>query len=511
MKTIYKLLLIVSILTAFVSCKLKEEPPYLQKEDALINSSYAQTALNGVLSAMAEFKYFGADFHHLTDFTSGFFISGKPTDRQNIAKLNPVTDQNYVTNFWQQSYTAIERANIIIDGIDENNDDPEMKNILGTAYFLRGLLYFNLVRLYGGVPLRTEPTTLDNIHLPRASVGDVYALIISDGDKAKELMLEQGSQPVGYPSKYAANMLLAKVYMQLAGNHDGTDPNWQKAYNEAIEVYNSNKYHLVNNYSDLFMYPATADNSPESLFEIQYNTEHSSNLYKLFTHQNAFAGKAWNRIRPNPETVDDHMAKYPNDPRIKMTFISKYNKYGGGIFKTYPEVSNRGAFNKGFPFLYKYFVKNPNQTTTDSNMNFIVYRYADLLLMLAEIKNELDGGPTNAYQFVNEVLARARNSASPAAAEPADWSGLTQDEFREAIMKEYQFELLGEGHDWFNNHRRGYQWFKTHVIDNHNSFTPWKGYDLTYPDDPKVMLLPIPSNEISNNEKISVADQNPGY
>ena len=510
MKTIYKLFLIISILTSIVSCKLEEDSPYLQKEDIFASVGGAREALNGVLEGIGEFKYFGADFHHLTDFTSGFFISGKPYDRQNIAKLNPLPDQNYVTNFWQQSYISIERANLIIDGIDKNNTDPEMKNILGTAYFLRGFMYFNLVRLYGGVPLRTKPATPDNINLPRADVSEVYNQIISDGDNAKQLMFDQGTQPVGYPSKLAANMLLAKVYMQLAGNNDGTDPNWQKAYDEAIQVYG--QYSLVSNYGDLFMDPSTANNSTESIFEIQYNVEHSSKLFKLFTPSTAFAGKAWQRIRPNPETIDDHMNKYPDDPRIDMTFISQFHKYGGNFdIKVYPTNPNRPSFVKGFPYLYKYFVKDPYQTMTDSNMNFIVYRYADLLLMLAEIKNELDGGPANAYQYVNEVLARARNSASPAAAEPADWSGLSQDEFREAIMKEYQFELLGEGHDWFNNHRRGYQWFKTHVIDNHNSFTPWKGFDLQYPDDPKVMLLPIPSKEISGNESLTTDDQNPGY
>ena len=203
------------------------------------------------------------------------------------------------------------------------------------------------------------------------------------------------------------------------------------------------------------------------------------------------------------------MAKYPDDPRIDMTFISKYQKYGSSNFvKVYPEAP-RNNFNKGFPYLYKYFVKNPNQTMTDSNLNYIVFRYADLLLMLAEIENELHG-PANAYQYVNEVLTRARNSANPPATEPADWSGLTQDEFRDAIMKEYQFELLGEGHDWFNNHRRGFEWFKTKVIQHHNQICN-KPFDLQYPEDPRVMLIPIPSKEISANESLTNADQNPGY
>jgi len=513
MKNIYKYsLLIVFAFIAITSCKLEEDSPYLQKEDVLTTKGGAMEALNGVLSAMGGYNYYGGDFHHLTDFTSGFFISGKPFDRQNVAKLSPLPSQNYPTNVWKQMYVTIGRANFIIDGIDENNPDPYYKNILGTAYFLRAHTYFHLVRLYGGVPLRTKPTTPDDVNLPRASVQDVYDLIISDANKAKNLMTNDVSNN-GYPGKLAANMLLAKVYMQLAGNNPGSDPNWQKAYDEAIAVYG--QYTLVNNYGDLWMDPSDADNTSESIFEIQYNIEYSSKLMKLFTPKTAFAGKGWQRIRPNPETIDDHMAAYADDPRIDYTFISKFIKYNNNgqptnnYIKVYPQVG-RGNFGKAYPYLYKYFVKDPSQTTDVTDFNYVVYRYADLLLMLAEIENELNG-PANAYQYVNEVLARARNTASPAAVEPADWSGLSQDDFREKIMKEYQFELLGEGHDWFNNHRRGFNWFKTHVIDNHNNYPGFKPFDLTYPNDQRVMLEPIPSLEINTNENISAADQNPGY
>jgi hypothetical protein len=127
--------------------------------------------------------------------------------------------------------------------------------------------------------------------------------------------------------------------------------------------------------------------------------------------------------------------------------------------------------------------------------------------MLGEIENEL-GKTSTAMSHVNEVLARARNTGSTA--EPADWTGLNQDEFRSAIMKEYQFELLAEGHDWFNNHRRGYEYFKQNIIIPHNARND-QGFDITYPDDDKAMLIPIPNTEINANNAISQSDQNPGY
>ena len=117
-------------------------------------------------------------------------------------------------------------------------------------------------------------------------------------------------------------------------------------------------------------------------------------------------------------------------------------------------------------------------------------------------------GPGGAHVYVNEVLSRARNTGGTTI--PADWSGMDQDEFRAAIMKEYHFELLAEGQDWFTGHRRGYDFFKTNYIDVHNARKD-KGFDVVYPSDSKVMLLPIPSDEINTNQKISGADQNPGY
>jgi hypothetical protein len=230
-------------------------------------------------------------------------------------------------------------------------------------------------------------------------------------------------------------------------------------------------------------------------------------LGRLFTPSNAFAGNGWQRIRPNPETVDAHMSTYPGDPRIGLTYVSTYTRYDtGGTVKTYPDRS-RASFGNSFPFLYKYWIKNKEALVDASNFNYVHYRYADVLLMLGEIENEL-GLTASAMSRVNEVLTRARNTSGTS--QPANWSGLSQDEFRERIMKEYQFELIGEGQDFYNNRRRGYDYFKANIIDVHNDRTE-KGFDVIFNEDPKCMLLPIPSEEINSNQLITAADQNPGY
>ena len=221
----------------------------------------------------------------------------------------------------------------------------------------------------------------------------------------------------------------------------------------------------------------------------------------------------------NLEVYDSHVNRYLGDPRIASTFVTSYLSYKSSsasdtvTLKTYPYYTKRGSQKQSYPFVFKYFVKDPTKTNYNTNQNLIIYRYSELLLMLAEIENELHG-PQNAYQYVNQVLARARNSGGSGTIEPANWSGLTQESFRESIMQEYNYELLGEGHDWFVVRRRGYQYFKTHVIEVHNSFPAYdfsKLYDNEYPDNDRIMLLPISSDEISSNPNVTSADQNPGY
>ena len=115
--------------------------------------------------------------------------------------------------------------------------------------------------------------------------------------------------------------------------------------------------------------------------------------------------------------------------------------------------------------------------------------------MLAEISNELQNGEQLSY--VTEVLDRVGITPSSL------YSG-GQDAFREAIMAEYNYELLTEGHDWFNNRRRGYQWFKNHVIDPHNNYVNRnENFDVTHDiDESTVMHLPIPAAEVGANPEI---------
>lgn len=513
MKTLKYLLLILISGLLITACEISEDPKFPREEELFETDEGARTVLLGSYSSFLDFNYYGADFFHLTLMTSGLHNTMKKAHYTDILPLTQTPNHNYVEAVWKGMYQSIGRANDFIIKMERSAllDSVGHHPDLGSAHFTRAVSYFNLVRLYGGVPLVLESISKDYINLPRSSADDVYTQIIADLEKATMMMQEQSTD--GLPTKYAAHMLLAKVYMQLAGNQRAADTDlWQKAYDEAIQVYG--EFSLVSDYSALWQ-EATSNNTSESLFEIQGNEQNTLRLYQLFTPSKGNkGGSTWGRIRPNVECYDQHVARYPGDPRIDQTFLSEWHKYNDdGSFdkmvQAYPNNNNRKAKERAYPSLYKYYIKDHTRLNYNTIMNYVVLRYADLLLMLSEIENELNG-PADAYQYVNEVLGRARGNG----AVPADWSGLDQDQFREAIMAEYRFELYGEGHEWFNDRRRGYEWFKSHVIEPHNNLAEYdftEEHDVLILDNPRNILMPIPLSEITANPNITNADQNPGY
>ena len=513
-KYIVSVLAVVFIITA---CELTEDPKFLASDNLFNDVVGANTVLNGVYASLAGYNYYGSEYHHTLNWTSGLYNSHKSSVLRDIAALNPTSSNKNVGNYWKGVFQTISRSNNVIDELSnvELEDIDEQNNITGQAYLIRALSYFNIVRSFGKCPLVTEPVSSEDPYYPMSSPDDIYAQIISDAQMAEQLLPEKGNNTSGRPAKYAANMLLAKVYMQLAGDETagGTD-NWQKAYNEAAKVYG--QYSLVDDFKSLWDLK-TMNNTQESIFEIQYNVEYMSRLIVYWTASKVtVSGNNWARFKPNIEVYDRHAANYPDDPRLHLTFVTEFDQWNKGALKTvntYPDYIKRGSKDKSYPYGYKYFAKDNNMTSTDTDLNFVIYRYADLLLMLAEIENELNG-PGNAYQYVNEVLARARVAGGASSEMPADWGGLTQEDFRQNIMFEYMFELLGEGHDWFNVRRRGYTFFKENVLDAHNNHPDYKfsnKWDPEYVTNEKIMVLPIPNTEISSNLKLDATDQNPGY
>ena len=434
---------------------------------------------------------------------SGLFVTKKNGNNNNnvnninLFSLKPTYDRDS-QNMWQGMYAAIGRCNGAIANITTYDSPTEaselgFNDIAGQAYFVRAWSYLNLVRLWEDIPLWLELPDSDNLAKPKTLAKDVYAQIILDAQMAAGLI--NGNTGAGYPKQYAANMLLAKVYMTLATNPslraDGISEAqyWQMAYDEAILAYG--QYSLVADYSSLFT--DEFENSTESIFELQLAQDAAnSQMGRNFTPFKYKLGQHFGWLQVSADVLLDHMATYPDDPRIDGSYIYEYNRAdNGNLIQHYPAITNRTPFTKGHPFLFKFVEKDTQHSNQFGDQNLIIYRYADLLLMLAEISNELQNDQQLGY--VTEVLDRVGMSND------AYLGG--QSSFRDAIMNEYRYELIGEGEDAHNNRRRGFDYFLTNTINKHNNnpiFSP--NVDLTLSTDPnQVMKLPIPLTEINTN------------
>jgi starch-binding outer membrane protein, SusD/RagB family len=528
-KKMKKIVYILGFVLTFSSCeKLIEEKVYtsLDSEKLYENVNGCEAALAGVYSAFTGHGYYGTVFPELTLNLSGIYTAQGP---QVDNRFGISSTTAFIGTHWNLVWQTIARANDVIFNVAKSPINEDVKNrIMGEAYFIRAKNYFDLVRLWGGVPLRLEPSTLSTIHLARTPADKVYEQILADLETAKKLLPEPAKAPLGRPHKFAANALAQKVYLTLAGN-DPASPYWQKSIDEGLVVVNSRAYTLMRPYAALW--EIKNENSKEGIFEIQgsaVNAGDGASLTRIFlpgsgNPSTTLTPRAdtWGRAKVNKEVYDGHNKQYPNDPRIDITYLdSTYrNRTTNAVVNIYP-ITKTG-FNS-FTYIKKYV--DPDYQGTSSNNNIIYMRYAEVLLMLAEAENELRG-PAGAYVYINELMGRARDANGngrddPTELSPANWTGLTKEVFRTRIMSEYRYELLGELDEYFQVRRRGKDYFKA-LLDEHNAYPAVRAnagafrLDFIAPTDDatmnRIMLLPIPIAEMSTNNLIKQSDQNPGY
>ena len=425
-----------------------------------------------------------------TDIMAGNSVvgAGGGTDgieTQDLANFVTTSANAGVLDIYRGPAPGILQCNIVLQKVPAINMDETLKNrVLGEAKFLRALYYFNLVRLFGDVPLITTPQIVgDDLRVKRAPKAEVYALIVKDLTEAIASLppaSSYGGSDLGRASKGAATGLLAKVYLTLG--------DYQKTVDLCQQV-TALGYTLNNNYADNFS--PTKKNTPESLFEVQFSGATTYDFWGDF-NQAAWAstftgprnsdfvagGYGWDQ--PTQEFVSTYE---PTDLRKDITVLYPGSPPFDG--KAYQSSYSSTGFN-----LRKFLV--PKSVSPDYNTNpenFPVLRYADVLLMLSEALNEL-GRTADAEAPLNLVRKRAGlgNIAS----------GLSKDNFRNAVLHERRVELAFEGQWWFDlirvqNGQYGINFL--HSIGRLNATT-------------KHLLLPIPQQEIDSNPNLT---QNPGY
>ncbi|MCE8465923.1 MULTISPECIES: RagB/SusD family nutrient uptake outer membrane protein [Bacteroides] len=565
LKLIYFLLAICT----FSSC-LDEDPQYaLNSESVFLDENTAQLALLSCYGQLTTYDGFGQAAQELLVGASGLgWAQTNASDQDRYVSLNVSSGCVITKMFWRSLYKTVSETTFFIENMKESPLDEDFKTgLVAQAKFLRGFSYYHLLTTFGGVPLRNTIPSLKSLSIPRATEEEIAAQIESDWKDAIGGLTETAD--AGKASGLAAHAYLAKLYWYLAcqgKQASGNKTYWELALEQCEFVYG--KFQLEPNYSNLFVQHS---NSKESIFQLNFSTESSTTGNRgswIFAPQNSTAGISWGRIRISKAFHDYLKGTYPDDPRYSATVLSTWvNKSNGENQFAYPKLSykegrvthnveinysicndptnptveeleavddklvKRFVQPTGEHYGWSYYKKamDLNSTAQNSHMNLIVYRYADFLLMMADVLNE-SGETGKAISLVIEVLQRARQSGTSNAVYPKDWeTNLTKDQVRDKIFWERLVELAGEQTMYCDVRRRGTEYLKKVLeIQNNHHITRaivenkelgehrfkerlFNNGDLTENFLKKNLRLPIPQEELNTNESISASDQNYGY
>jgi len=489
-KSIITLLLLSAGL--FVSCTELEVTPtsfvteenYFQTQDdaiASVTAVYASLSLDP-----GEQSLFGRNLYFLTDMATDYASAGVSATNPQVRALSSLTHDatsDRVQVAWRQIYAGINRANVAIDNIPKVAGTDEIKNrLILEAKFIRGLLYFQAVRLWGGVPIVLhEPTSiqLESLKSKRATVDEVYAQIISDLKDAEGLPATYTSTNLGRATSGAAKAILVKVYL--------TRKDYPNTILKAKEVINGGYgYALFESFGDIFA--KAKKNGKEHIFSVQFEPNQAGNGSSGSTFQaTSFTG--FTATEP-ADIISDVALFYDiyaeGDVRRDVSYKKQLLNPATGTLYTFPK-----------PIFSKYLDLNNLATPSNVAINFPVIRYADILLSLAEAINE-QGAPTaEAYELINQVRRRAFGKPITTPDATVDLVGLNQTTFRAAIQEERKKEFVQEGQRWFDLVRWGTLVTEIKKVTAKNSVSERNN------------LYPIPQSE-RNIDPVGLP-QNPGY
>jgi hypothetical protein len=417
---------------------------------------------------------------------------------------------------WSLSYEGIGRANTILKRIGQVPMNNDLKRRMeGEAHFLRALFYFNLEIYYGAVPLILDPPNpATQSKLPRTPREKVVKQILIDLDSAAiSLPLKYSGNDIGRATKGAALALKAKVLLFEASplyNPDKDRKRWGRADTAAkkvMDMADKAGYGLFPNYRNLFL--PENENNKEVIFDVQFVYPHEGNSFDLIDRQynnnapllnlvNAYYMKNGLPINNSASGYESNDPYKNRDPRLEETIAYPGDKYmGKTVSTTQFAITGFGMKKYSVYTKAKPSPKEANLKSGQSATNYIVLRYADILLMYAEAKNEFSGPDESIYNAIDKVRKRAGM--------PDISKGLSQDSLREIIRHERRIEFAGEGY-YYNDIRR---WKIADDVMNGKIYT-WdsKAIETRQFNPDRDYWWPIPQDERDLNPNLK---QNPNY
>lgn len=491
MKTIYQSLFLILIATSLLlSCEdyLTEDPP---SELSLtnINNDNLEGIITGVYEPLTRSRGRLWETNFLIALTLQEEVSNAQQGNTNLGLLANYTFEppsGTITSPWPTFYQAVGRANILLTNLQTNTIISEAtKNAaIGEASFVRAIVYYNLVRAYGSVPMRLVPVTnAQETGQALEPIDNIYAQIIADLQVAEANLPVTTTKP-GRATQGAAKLALADVYL-TRGNY----PLARDKSKEVIDNAATYGYALLNSFPDIFS-PTTPTHT-EDVFSLKFsqvvgfgnfiNTNFAPSTPSSFARDAGIAARGLSRTGADEQAPlignwDD------NDLRKAWTIYNNVT-VGGNILTP----SN---FPVNCEFFYgKYRDADAVEETAAGN-DFYLYRYADALLIFAEADNLANGGPSSeAYNAVNQIRRRAYGVPLNTPNATVDFpAGLDQTAFDNLVFQERGYEFMAEGKRWFDLVRTG-RW---------ETFIPAAGKPL-----PTSLTWPIPNSELNNNPAIN--------
>jgi hypothetical protein len=404
MQSHFNYIILISGLALLTSCeKFLEETPNnaLPANKSITDAATARAAINGAYNSVQD--YYAASYPTLGTITADNVIFNGTLSQYLQLDQNAIPPDNVTTvAAYQNIYKAINSANSVLAYVPEVTDPllpaAEKDKLLGEAYFIRALGYFDLGRGWGGVQLQIQPTTnLSAIRgIKRSTLQQTYDQALSDLVKAEELLPEDGSTR-NRAQKSTARALRARLHLYRK--------EWAQAANYASQVIANTKYALVTPYKAFFTTPF---GTPESVFELAFSANDKNSFWNLWY----------------PSSAGGQYTLKPS-----ASFVTKVNDATIGGSRN---SLIAGTGNNVYGVLY-----NTSLTSTDPSY---IIRIAELYLIRAEARAQLED-LNGALADLNKIRNRAGVANSTAT---------TKDEIVLAIENENSIEFAFEAHRWFD-------------------------------------------------------------
>lgn len=445
-----------------VSCKKLIEipgnpPTLITRAQQFADSVSVISAVAGVYTYNQGkgFAYSDANFTIATGLSSDEISTTASTDNAQFYSYTLTALNNGIIALWQYPYQGMYQVNDILEGITNNSklSTSFIRQITGEMKVVRALYYFNMVNLFGDVPLITSTDYSITAHLPRAAVEAVYTQITADLTDAVQIL------PASYPSagrvrpnRYAAVALLAKVHLYRG--------QWQAAYDEADEIIKSNVYSL----NDVPLNDVFLEGSKEAIWQLPVRNSYQQ------------TAEAQNFVPSTGSTP-----RYLVTPFLLDQFEAGDQRRSSWIGTT---VVNNKELNYPFKYRNKLAANVPLE-------NYMVFRLGEALLIRAEAAAHSN----NLHQALTDVNTIRSRAGLPGSAADVN----SQDAVLNAVMHERQTELCFEwGNRWFD--------LKRNVTPATSAATVLGAEKSGY--HPDAALFPIPQTQIQLNNQLK---QNPGY